>query len=71
MGRKEWKKGILRDQGWGWRQDAQSIPGPQHRRGLNVRLRDLDCTGHGRTLKDFGRGSEEVMCYDLGYPISK
>lgn len=39
--------------------------------GLNVKLRDLDYIGHGRTLKDFGRGNGEIMCCALGYPISK
>lgn len=43
--------------------------GSQMIEDLNVELRDLDCTGHRRTLKDFGRGSEEVCA--LGYPISK
>lgn len=33
---------------------------------LNVKLRDVDCTGHGKTLKDFGRRREEIMCCALG-----
>lgn len=27
---------------------------------LNVRLRDLDFIGHGKTLKSFGQGSKEI-----------